>query len=80
MALALLMPEAKFIERFRYHLEQIVKHAQSANNGNDKINYCANSLANDFEVAFNAVASRGRLAGLFKGEIKRKELPGAVVF
>jgi Zn-dependent peptidase ImmA (M78 family) len=80
MALALLMPETKFIERFRFHLEHILKQPQSSNNGNDKINYCVNALANDFEVTFNAVVSRGRLTGLFKGEIKRKELPGAVVF
>jgi Zn-dependent peptidase ImmA (M78 family) len=61
MALALLMPEGKFIERFRYHLAHIVTQGQSANNGNDKINYCVNSLTNDFEVTFNAVVSRGKL-------------------
>jgi hypothetical protein len=80
MALALLMPETKFTERYRFHWAQIVEKIQTNNNYNDKINYCVNALANDFEVTFNAVVSRGRLTGLFKGIITKKELPGAVVF
>ena len=80
MALALLMPEAKFKERFRHHLAKIVEDAPLLNNQNDRINFCVNALSNDFEVTFNGVVSRGRLTGLFKGEIRRKELPGAVIF
>ena len=80
MALALLMPESKFTERYRFHWAQIVEKVQTNNNYNDKISYAVNALANDFEVTFNAVVSRGRLTGLFKGQITKKELPGAVIF
>jgi hypothetical protein len=77
MALALLMPQSQFTERYRFHFEQSLK--MNHNNLNEKNNYCVNAMVGDFEVTFNAVVSRGRLTGLFKGEIKKKELPGAVI-
>lgn len=80
MSLALLMPPKPFTERFRIHHAEAFKIFSATNSAEDKINYCVNSLCDDFEVTFNAVVSRGRLTGLFKGEVKRKELPGSVVF
>jgi hypothetical protein len=77
MALALLMPQPKFTDRFRHHIKECLKNPQPLNN---HISYCVNALANDFEVTFNGVVSRGKLTGLFKGEIQKKELPGAVIF
>ncbi len=79
MALALLMPQPKFTKRFRFHIDQILEKFQNSNSLNDRIGYCVNALANDFEVTFNGVVSRGRLTGLFKGQITKKELPGAVI-
>jgi Zn-dependent peptidase ImmA (M78 family) len=79
MAVAILMPLEKFTKRFRFHFEKILSKGIS-NNHDDKVNACVVALANDFEVSFNGVVTRGRLSGLFKGTIQRKELPGAVVF
>ena len=79
MCLALLMPRDRYINRFQNHqLEALKVHPE--NHFDDKLSYCVDALSNDFEVTFNGAASRGNHIGLFQGQIKKKQLPGAVVF
>lgn len=79
MALALLMPRAKYTERFLLHLTEALKQSPS-NHYDERLKYCIDGLSNDFEVTFNGAASRGNHIGLFQGQIQKTILPGAVVF
>jgi hypothetical protein len=79
MSLALLMRRESYVERFQAHFAATIK-INPTNHYEEKVRYCIDALSNDFEVTFNGAASRGNHIGLFKGQITKKELPGAVVF
>lgn len=79
MALALLMPRDQYVSRFQEHQAKALK-TYPQNHYNVRMEYCIDALSNDFEVSFNGAASRGNQIGLFEGQIRKKELPGSVVF
>jgi Zn-dependent peptidase ImmA (M78 family) len=75
LALAILMPQQVFVERFNCIKSELVA---------DKCNGALDSLAvemlnKEFQLTFNACASRGRHLGICQADLKKRQLPGAVV-
>lgn len=78
MGLAILMPRKQYTERYNFHLEQSTKIIPKTPCDDHK-EFAIDKLSNDFDISFNAVASRGNHIGLFRGFIQKKALPGAVI-
>jgi Zn-dependent peptidase ImmA (M78 family) len=76
LAIAILMPEKYFRERFSALKTQL----SAAHTVKDLDELTIDMLSKEFAVTFNACASRCGKLNISKGKIKKKELPGAVTF
>ncbi|HEY5042806.1 MAG TPA: hypothetical protein VIK53_12465, partial [Verrucomicrobiae bacterium] len=77
LALAILMPAGYFRERFDSLKNQISVAAKDPKDINP---LTVEIMAKEFEVTFDACASRCHILNICKVQIKKPRLPGAVIF
>jgi hypothetical protein len=78
LAIAILMPKKWFCERFAQLKGQL--SVDNSIKGKDIDSLVIEILSKESEVTFNACASRCQILGISKNQIKKKQLPGSVVF
>jgi Zn-dependent peptidase ImmA (M78 family) len=77
LALAILMPALYFKERFQLLKNQITAAAKEPKDINP---LTVEIMAKEFEVTFDACASRCHILNICKVQIKKPQLPGSVIF
>ena len=77
LALAILMPKLHFKERFELLKNQISAAAKEPKDINP---LTVEIVAKEFEVTFDACASRCRILNICNVQIKKPQLPGSVIF